>query len=113
MRQQVLTPLILQGISQSLHSSSPVLFAALIELYIDESSLERSDALFTLIRRTVTALLHHVSGPQPFQGIAAVLVQRLEKALEAGSDDNVVEKLSKILCVCWTVRKGSRMTGGF
>lgn len=97
----------MQSVSQTLHTVTPTIVSPLLECHL---SCPESDASYTLIRRVLTAFIHHVKGPDQFSSVAEIIVKEHAK-LSSAADDNE-EKLRRILeiaAVPASVRNGSRL----
>lgn len=73
-----------KSVSHTLHTSSSSILAPVLEHYLSASSSESSsdeESLYALLRRTLTALIHHCDSPDQFSSIADVVVKRVEEAL--------------------------------
>ncbi|KAI5987597.1 armadillo-type protein [Pisolithus albus] len=89
-----------KSVSHTLHTTSPSVLGAIIEHYLSASSSESSsdeESLYTLLRRALTALMHHCDGPDQFPPIADVVVKHVEEALtqpcmsDSGPEEHVPE----------------------
>ncbi|KAF5389929.1 hypothetical protein D9757_003643 [Collybiopsis confluens] len=100
-----------KSVSQTLHTVTPTLFAPLLEFHL---SCEESDSSFTLVRRILTAFIHHVKGPEQFSSIADIVIKEFtKKTSEATGPENGGEPLRRIVevaAVLASVRNGSRLT---
>ncbi|KAI6117784.1 armadillo-type protein [Pisolithus thermaeus] len=73
-----------KSVSHTLHTASPSILGPVIEHYLSASPSESSsdeESLYILLRRTLTALIHHCDGPGQFSSIADVVVKHLEESL--------------------------------
>lgn len=88
--------------------------ATLIRTHIEASE---SQPTFILLRRLLTALMHHVPNSEAYEPISSYVLDQLSVAIrrvqdsEISSDDNEVAKLSKLATIVIEVRKGSRVEG--
>jgi hypothetical protein len=102
-----------QSVSQTLHTCTPSLFEPLLSYHL--SLAADSKSLYTLLRRSLTALIHHVKNADQFTLVSEIVVHKLLTALkttDASSADDV-ERLRRILDVASVVagvRQGSRLT---
>ena len=74
---------------------------------------ENPDVTYTLIRRVLTALIHHVKNADQFSPLADVLVQQFCAIATCSSTDIKQERLRRILeviSVPCSVRQGSRLS---
>ena len=85
-----------------------------IDCYVD---CENPDLLYTLLRRTLTSIIHHCKTAEQFSPIADILVARFSTAIsQSPSNDTQVERLrrmSQLISVVCSVRQGSRLTREF
>ncbi|KAG6840218.1 hypothetical protein C0991_008139 [Blastosporella zonata] len=106
-----------KSVSQTLHTATPSLFAPLLAAHMASDDPE---VTHTLIRRALTALIHHVKNPTAFAPLADLLVQQftviiggLEDTSPSTASDDFVERLRRMLetlSIPTAVRQGSRMT---
>lgn len=64
----------------------------------------------TLLRRTLTALIHHVKNAEQFSLVGDILVQRLTTVRQE-DDIERLRRMLEVLAVATSVRQGSRLTG--
>ncbi|KAJ3868344.1 armadillo-type protein [Lentinula novae-zelandiae] len=100
-----------KSVSQTLHTVTPTLISPLLEFHL---SCMDSDPSYTLIRRVVTAFIHHIKGPDQFSPIADIIVKQYAKicSVDHEAEDGHEEKLRRILevaAVPASVRNGSRL----
>ena len=78
---------------------------------------ENPDLLYTLLRRTLTSIIHHCKGAEQFSAVAEILAARVSTTVtQPPSNDAEVERLRRILqliSVVCSVRQGSRLSRGF
>ncbi|KAH7929562.1 hypothetical protein BV22DRAFT_1191955 [Leucogyrophana mollusca] len=100
-----------KSVSQTLHTTTASVMAPLIDFYL---RCERPDALYGLLRRVLTALVHHCKGPEQFSTVAELIVQRLSATANlVDPTDATYERLRRVLqiaSVVCAVRQGSRMS---
>ncbi|KAJ3935001.1 MAG: armadillo-type protein [Lentinula lateritia] len=101
-----------KSVSQTLHTVTPTLISTLLEFHL---SCMDSDTSYTLIRRVVTAFIHHIKGPDQFQPIADTIVKQYAEicSIDHEAEDRHEEKLRRILevaAVPASVRNGSRLS---
>ncbi|KAF8181826.1 armadillo-type protein [Pholiota molesta] len=102
-----------KSVSQTLHTCTPSLFEPLLSYHL--SLAADSKSIYTLLRRSLTALIHHVKNADQFTLVSEIVVHKLLTALkttDASSADDV-ERLRRILDVASVVagvRQGSRLT---
>ncbi len=77
--------LYLQGVSQSLHSSTSSVIEALLNRCIE--GMDDQNAIFTLARRTITALTHHTSSPEGFEPVSSPLFALVEKHITRAREE--------------------------
>jgi len=98
-----------QSVSQTLHTATVSLFTPLLTYHL---ACESPDATHTLIRRVLTALIHHVKSADQFAVIGDVLVNQLIPLAQCTTTDDKQIRLRRmldILSVPCSVRQGSRM----
>lgn len=103
-----------QSVSQTLHTCTTSIFAPLLEYHLSSSA--STNATCILIRRTLTALVHHVKGDEQFVLLGDLIVQRLSdllKSTDPNSDSDVerLRKMIEVVGVVCSVRQGSRLNG--
>ncbi len=98
-----------QSVSQTLHTTTPTIITPLVEYYIS-CPQDVQESTYTLVRRVLTALIHHVKNAAGFAPIGDFLCQ---KALthNADGDEEALRRLIEVLSVVCSVRHGSRMSG--
>lgn len=94
-----------QSVAQTIHTCGPLLVLSCVDCYLTapEDSL---DATMKLLRRVLTALIHHCAKAEQFAVIADPLVEKLG-AVSATED---AKRLISLLSVPCSVRQGSRLT---
>ena len=103
-----------QSVSQTLHTSTASIFTPLLEYYLSTSS--NTNTTYTLIRRSLTALIHHVKNAEQFESLGDLIVQKFLDILKSTdmNSESDVERLRKMIeavgVVC-SVRQGSRLNG--
>jgi hypothetical protein len=104
-----------QSVSQTLHTATTSIFTPLLAYHMTS---EAPQPTYTLIRRVLTALIHHVKNAGQFSPLADLLVEQfkdLAKSMDSGSP-NFIESLRRmveIISVPTAVRQGSRLTRAF
>jgi len=70
--------------------------------------------LYTLVRRVLTALLHHVQKPEQFSTVIDPLLNDFQAAIQSEPDDEHGSerrcRMMNVLLVPVAVRQGSRLT---
>jgi U3 small nucleolar RNA-associated protein 20 len=100
-----------QSVSQTVHTTAPSLVAPVIDCYL---TCESPNMLHTLLRRTLTSIIHHCRGAEQFSSIADVVIARFSTATsQPPSSEAELEHLRRVLhlaaFVC-SVRQGSRLS---
>ncbi|KAG6885913.1 hypothetical protein C0993_007931 [Termitomyces sp. T159_Od127] len=104
-----------KSVSQTLHTTTTSIFSSLLEAHL---ASECPETTYTLIRRTLTALIHHVKNSSAFAPLADLLVQRftmmvvnLTASSFKPSNDTIeyARKMLDILSIPSAVRQGSRL----
>jgi len=100
---------IAQSVSQTLHTCTLAIFGPLLSCYIDSVDPK---ATYTLLRRSLTALLHHVKNADQFSGLTELCMERSTATIKAG-DEERTRRMLNIMSVLIGVRQGARLTGNF
>ncbi|KAI0333223.1 hypothetical protein GY45DRAFT_1319830 [Cubamyces sp. BRFM 1775] len=95
-----------KSVSQTVHTATPSLIAPLVRFHLGSESPEDS---FTLVRRVLTALIHHCKGSEQFIPISDVVVSLFAETVKEADEDRICRILDVVSVVC-SVRQGSRMT---
>ncbi|KAG6897519.1 hypothetical protein C0992_000745 [Termitomyces sp. T32_za158] len=104
-----------KSVSQTLHTATPSIFSPLLEAHL---ASECPETTYILIRRTLTALIHHVKNSSAFAPLADILIQRFTATIAnltaspfTPSDDTIecVRKMLEIMSIPSAVRQGSRL----
>jgi U3 small nucleolar RNA-associated protein 20 len=123
---------LLQSISQTLHTVAPSIFQQLLHHYLSlpynsnsaESEGSAENRMFNLLRRTLTALVHHVKSADQFAPITELLIKIFEESIDniQAARDEVDEggerirrcgRLMQVIAVPCSVRMGSRINRRF
>ncbi|KAG6335501.1 hypothetical protein ID866_3590 [Astraeus odoratus] len=100
-----------KSVSQTLHTTSVSLIAPLVDHYL---SCDNPDALYHLLRRTLTSLAHHCKGPEQYSAVGDAIISRwCSMVSNASLDDESLERVRRMLqliSVLCGVRQGSRLT---
>ncbi|KAI0937862.1 hypothetical protein AcW1_003904 [Taiwanofungus camphoratus] len=99
-----------KSVSQSLHTAAPSIVAPLLRYHL---TCEEPDSTYTLLRRVLTALIHHCKNSEQFTSIADLLVAQMLGCFPSVSEEIDEEKLRRtieIVTISCSVRQGSRMT---
>ncbi|KAG1762389.1 armadillo-type protein [Suillus occidentalis] len=82
--------------------------ASLIECHLTSNRPELS---YTLLRRVLTALIHHCNGPEHFSIVASLIVDRFCALSQAdGINHQHLQRAMQITSVICAVRQGSRLS---
>ena len=106
----------MKSVSQTLHTVTPTVIRPLLRYYF--STAANSEALedaFTVIRRTMTALIHHCKTADQYTPITDILLEQLSlvtslKITEAETDMDHTGRVLNVLTVLCSVRSGSRIS---
>jgi len=103
-----------QSVSQTLHTCAISIFMPLLEYHLSSSA--NTSTTYTLIRRTLTALVHHVKNAEQFALLGDLIVQKfseLLKSTDIKSEPDVerLRKMMEVVGVVCSVRQGSRLNG--
>jgi U3 small nucleolar RNA-associated protein 20 len=101
-----------QSVSQTLHTCTPSIFTPLLEYHL--SSNTNTHTTHTIIRRSLTALVHHVKNAEQFELLADLIIQKfsdLLKSTDINSESDVerLRKMIEVVGVVCSVRQGSRL----
>ena len=99
-----------QSVSQTLHTCTPFIFTTLLNYYL--SSPANSKLTYTLLRRSLTALIHHVDNADQFSILSETILQQVLTIFKQENHD--AKMLRRALDVCSIllgVRQGSRLRG--
>ncbi|PPQ91255.1 hypothetical protein CVT25_006372 [Psilocybe cyanescens] len=102
-----------KSVSQTLHTCAPSIFVPLLSYHL--SSALDPKPTHTLIRRTLTALIHHVKNAEQFTSVGQILLDRLVLLLKETDtakekDVAVLKRMLEVVAVVCGVRSGSRLT---
>ncbi|PIL29525.1 hypothetical protein GSI_08333 [Ganoderma sinense ZZ0214-1] len=95
-----------KSVSQTLHTVTSSLVSPLVQYYLDADSPEEA---FTLVRRVLTALIHHCKGADQFSAVSDAVVKRYEEVVKSADEERIRRILEVVTVVC-SVRQGSRMS---
>ncbi|KAF5369330.1 hypothetical protein D9758_002676 [Tetrapyrgos nigripes] len=96
-----------KSVSQSLHTVTITLVGPLIKYYLICDNL---DDTYTLIRRVLTAFIHHVKGPEQFSSVADLVVQALNTNTIGTETEELLSRALELAALVASVRNGSRLT---
>ena len=99
-----------QSVSQTLHTCTPSIFTILLNYFLSNATNLQSTQ--TLLRRSLTALIHHVGNADQFSILSETILQQVLLIFKQANYD--VKQLGRALDVCSIllgVRQGSRLTG--
>ncbi|KAL5483039.1 UTP20_9 [Sanghuangporus weigelae] len=93
-----------KSVAQTIHTSGPLLISSCLNYHLaaPDDELEASSKL---LRRILTALIHHCSKTEQFSTFAKPLIQKFVETTDAESSKRMLE----LLTVTCTVRQGSRL----
>lgn len=98
----------LQSVSQTLHTTAGSLIGSLIDCHLTSDNVELS---YTLLRRVLTALIHHCNSLEQFSVIASLVVDRFCALSQAEDLNNQqLQRAMHITSVVCAVRQGSRLS---
>ncbi|OBZ65821.1 U3 small nucleolar RNA-associated protein 20 [Grifola frondosa] len=95
-----------KSVSQTLHTATTTLIAPLVKYHL---TCDAPEASYTLIRRVLTALIHHCKGAEQFSPISDLLVKETVQIVNAG-DEEQLRRILEVVSVACSVRQGSRVT---
>ncbi|KAF8641440.1 hypothetical protein AX16_009953 [Volvariella volvacea WC 439] len=99
-----------KSVSQTLHTSTIPILNPLVACYL---SCSNSESVHSLLRRVLTALIHHVKSADQFSSLGDNLIQRLTSLNLSATDTEQQERVRRVLelvAIPCSVRQGSRLT---
>ncbi|KAF8623398.1 hypothetical protein AX17_007436 [Amanita inopinata Kibby_2008] len=110
-----------RSVSQTLHTCTASLFNPLLSYHLTTST--SPDLTHTLIRRSLTAFIHHVKSADQFTVLADLLVKHLDITLKQYAEHEPssaaqspvskrekIRRIVEVLAVACSVRQGTRLT---
>ena len=104
----ILMNVITQSVSQTLHTATASIFSPLL---LSHLSCEEPNATYTLVRRVLTALIHHVKSAEHFATLGDLLIAQFTDVVSATYDEERFCRMLEIMAVPCAVRHGSRLSG--
>ncbi|KAF9461848.1 hypothetical protein BDZ94DRAFT_790553 [Collybia nuda] len=95
-----------KSVSQTLHTATSSIMAPLLKAHL---AADVPEPTYTLIRRVLTSLIHHVKNAEQFSPLADLLVRQVTEASKT-TDMESLRRILEIISVPVAVRQGSRMT---
>ncbi|KAJ6576400.1 hypothetical protein DFH09DRAFT_1451514, partial [Mycena vulgaris] len=105
-----------KSVSQTLHTCTPSIIFPLLNYHLSaptSSSADPTPRTYTLLRRLLTALIHHVRNAENFASVGDVLVERfllLAKGTTPEDDLETFRRMMDLISIPAAVRNGSRLT---
>ncbi|KAK0463186.1 armadillo-type protein [Desarmillaria tabescens] len=98
-----------KSVSQTLHTATQSIIKPLLAFHL---SCEIAEPTYTLLRRILTALIHHVKNSEKFSPIGDLLVSTFTDFMSETNSNNLEgrRRVMEILSVSCSVRQGSRHT---
>ncbi|KAG1818154.1 armadillo-type protein [Suillus subaureus] len=97
-----------KSVSQTLHTSAGSSMASLIDCHLTS---DHPELTYTLLRRVLTALIHHCNGPEHFSIVASLIVDRFCAVSQADDTNHQhLQRAMQITSVICAVRQGSRLS---
>jgi U3 small nucleolar RNA-associated protein 20 len=101
-----------QSVSQTMHTAAPLIITPLINYHL---TCEKTGPTYNLLRRVLTALIHHCKSADQFAPVADLVITRLSEVVNEHSqamesDDCALERIVNVVAVMCAVRQGSRMS---
>ncbi|KIY70650.1 hypothetical protein CYLTODRAFT_391770 [Cylindrobasidium torrendii FP15055 ss-10] len=96
-----------KSVSQTLHTAVPGIITPVFDVYMSCDAAV-FDVTYTLLRRVLTSLMHHVKNSAGFAPLSDILTPRFA-ALTAESAPDTVRRMAELLAITCSVRQGSRM----
>jgi U3 small nucleolar RNA-associated protein 20 len=82
--------------------------ASLIDCHLTS---DRPEMSYTLLRRVLTALIHHCNGPEQFSIVGSLIVDRFYAVSQADDANHQhLQRAMQITSVVCAVRQGSRLS---
>ena len=100
--------LLLQGVAQTLHSTASSVVVACVDCHLTLGS-DYHEVTKKLLRRVLTALIHHCQKPEQFGTVADPLIEKFVSSAECNDMDKLEGLLFTVGIPCAT-RGGSRLT---
>ena len=82
-----------------------------MQYYLDTGA-DSLDDTFTLLRRVLTALIHHCKSAEQFSPVSDVVVKRYEDVIKS-ADEGRVRHILEVAGIVCSVRQGSRMSRAY
>ncbi|KAF6761034.1 hypothetical protein DFP72DRAFT_1002832 [Ephemerocybe angulata] len=95
-----------KSVSQTLHTATSSIFSPLLAYHLKTDNPEPT---FNLIRRTLTALIHHVKNAEQFSSLGNLVVQQVKASIKTGEEEQTRRAVLVATIPC-SVRQGSRLT---
>ncbi|KAJ7773254.1 hypothetical protein B0H16DRAFT_1304430, partial [Mycena metata] len=104
-----------KSVSQTLHTCTPSIVLPLLNYHLASPaplSSEPTPRTYTLLRRLLTALIHHVRNAEHFAAVGDVLVDRFILLTQETSPDDLetFRRMMDLISIPAAVRNGSRLT---
>lgn len=98
-----------KSISQTMHTSTPSVLGPLLTYHL---SCDNPEPTFMVIRRVLTALIHHIKDAEQFALLADVLVQQFTPISKTTMRDDPerLRRMLEVVSVTTSVRQGSCFT---
>ncbi|EPQ55347.1 hypothetical protein GLOTRDRAFT_42472 [Gloeophyllum trabeum ATCC 11539] len=99
-----------ESVSQTLHTATASIVTPLLKHHLACAEPEKT---YTLLRRLLTALIHHCKGPEQFSAVADALLDQvaaLVQGLVDEKDHEPLRRMLEVLAVVCSVRQGSRLS---
>ncbi|KAF7316852.1 DRIM domain-containing protein [Mycena chlorophos] len=97
-----------KSVSQTLHTCTLAVVAPLVEFHL--SSSPSPSRTYTLLKRLITALIHHVRNADNFSVVGTLLVDKLVARAAGEPDSDSLRVLVDLVVIPTSVRNGSRLT---
>ncbi|TFK50804.1 hypothetical protein OE88DRAFT_1680621 [Heliocybe sulcata] len=97
-----------KSVSQTLHTAATSIVVSLFKHHL---ACKEPGATYTLLRRLLTALIHHCKGPEQFTVVSDLLLGQFTTLVETeDSKPETLRRVLEIVAVVCSVRQGSRLT---
>ncbi|KAJ6494813.1 hypothetical protein C8R47DRAFT_384388 [Mycena vitilis] len=107
-----------KSVSQTLHTSTPSIILPLVNYHLitpPSTSADPTPRTYTLLRRVLTALIHHVRNAASFASVGDILVSKFIPLTQGTTpfseeDLEVFRRMMDLISIPAAVRNGSRLT---
>ncbi|KAH8110477.1 hypothetical protein DFH11DRAFT_1547369 [Phellopilus nigrolimitatus] len=98
-----------KSVAQTLHTCAPTLVGSCLDYYLTGNA-DELESVEKLLRRLLTALIHHCAKAEQFSPAADQLLQKFVSITDAGCNSEDARRMLNVLAVPCSVRHGSRLS---